>query len=407
MSGHIPDESSPLFPQPAWALAQHVAPAIARRLYLSHFLSMWNSRVFEFGAVLYLAALFPGTLLPVSTYALMRGLSAVVFASAVGEHVDHGQRLHVARGSIVGQRVAVAASCLVFYLLALELPRASAPRLAMLALVTLVACVEKLCSIINLIAIERDWLVVVASDKPEALTALNAQMRRIDLLCKLFGPLFIALIESFSIRAAIITNFSINVVSIPVEYIAIARVYHDVPALHEPYSNNQDGPRQHESPRTWQRPLCWLQTLIAHHKLYLHHGLFLPSFAAALLHLTVLSFGGQMTTYLLSAGYSSIHVSIARTLSVLAEMAATWLAPWLMSGLGPLRAGLWLSSWQVTMLVAGVAVFCVFENTPLVSASGLVIGTIVSRLGLRGFGLCVQFLIQQVRAVFTFSWCCC
>jgi hypothetical protein len=57
-----------------------VSSHITYRLYVSHFLSTWNSRVFEFGAVLYLATIFPGTLLPMSVYALVRGLSAIVFA---------------------------------------------------------------------------------------------------------------------------------------------------------------------------------------------------------------------------------------------------------------------------------------------------------------------------------------
>ena len=73
---------------------------IAYRLYISHFLSTWNSRVFEFGAVLYLATLYPGTLLPMSVYALSRGLAAIVFAPAVGFYVDVGNRLQVVRVSI-------------------------------------------------------------------------------------------------------------------------------------------------------------------------------------------------------------------------------------------------------------------------------------------------------------------
>lgn len=72
----------------------------ARRLYVSHFLSTWNSRVFEFGAVLYLATIFPGTLLPMSVYALTRGISAIVFAPAIGHYVDTGNRLQVVRVSI-------------------------------------------------------------------------------------------------------------------------------------------------------------------------------------------------------------------------------------------------------------------------------------------------------------------
>lgn len=72
----------------------------ARRLYISHFLSTWNSRAFEFGAVLYLATVFPGTLLPMSLYALARGLSGIVLAPAVGWYIDTGDRLRVVRASI-------------------------------------------------------------------------------------------------------------------------------------------------------------------------------------------------------------------------------------------------------------------------------------------------------------------
>lgn len=80
----------------------HVPAKIAYRLYVSHFLSTWNSRVFEFGAVLYLASIYPGTLLPMSVYALSRGLAAILFAPAVGYYIDVGNRLQVVRLSIGG-----------------------------------------------------------------------------------------------------------------------------------------------------------------------------------------------------------------------------------------------------------------------------------------------------------------
>ena len=77
-----------------------ISTRITYRLYISHFLSTWNSRVFEFGAVLYLATVYPGTLLPLSAYALSRGLAAIIFASAVGHYIDVGNRLQVVRLSI-------------------------------------------------------------------------------------------------------------------------------------------------------------------------------------------------------------------------------------------------------------------------------------------------------------------
>lgn len=73
---------------------------ISRLLYLSHFLSTWNSRLFEFGAVLFIAAIIPGTLLPASVYALIRSLSAIFFSAAVGKFVDSSDRLTSVRISI-------------------------------------------------------------------------------------------------------------------------------------------------------------------------------------------------------------------------------------------------------------------------------------------------------------------
>jgi len=96
------DERAPLLDGSTVPQPHDPAPPvrIARRLYVSHLLSTWNSRVFEFGAVLYLSTIFPGTLLPMSVYALTRGLSAIAFAPAVGHYVDIGNRLQVVRVSI-------------------------------------------------------------------------------------------------------------------------------------------------------------------------------------------------------------------------------------------------------------------------------------------------------------------
>ena len=77
-----------------------VSSGIKQRLYVSHFLSTWNSRVFEFGAVLYLANVFPNTLLPMSTYALTRSAVAILLSPAIGQYIDTGNRLQVVRLSI-------------------------------------------------------------------------------------------------------------------------------------------------------------------------------------------------------------------------------------------------------------------------------------------------------------------
>lgn len=78
----------------------HLSKSVTRRLYISHFLSTWNSRSFEFAAVLFLAAIFPGTLLFLSIYALVRSASAIAFAPLLGRTIDTKNRLQVVRFSI-------------------------------------------------------------------------------------------------------------------------------------------------------------------------------------------------------------------------------------------------------------------------------------------------------------------
>jgi solute carrier family 40 (iron-regulated transporter), member 1 len=48
-------------------------------------------------------------------------------------------------------------------------------------------------------------------------------MRRIDLACKLFAPVFISLIDSLSTKAAIWTVIGLNMLWVTIEYVAIAQ----------------------------------------------------------------------------------------------------------------------------------------------------------------------------------------
>ncbi|CAG7947768.1 unnamed protein product [Penicillium salamii] len=399
---------------------------LANRLYLSHFLSTWNSRVFEFGAVLYLATIYPGTLLPMSVYALSRGLAAIVFAPAVGHYIDVENRLKVVRISIgelisraaaqispevvysqwlrptaVLQRLAVAASCAIFYLLKVKFQVARELNYSLLTALAFLACIEKLCSVMNMVSVERDWVVVVAGDNHHTLKAMNAQMRRIDLVCKLLGPLFIAFVDTISTDTAILVNLGMNMCSVVIEYYSIAQVYHMVPGLSERNQAAESDTFTIEvqphglKARIWGPCRSLVNKAAQDFVAYVRHPVFLPSFAGALLYLTVLSFSGQMVTWLLSTGYDSALIATTRTLSVACEFLATWIAPWLMERIGTTRAGLWLASSQIACLVAGMSVFWDFKEFPLISASGIVGGTILSRIGLRGFDLCAQIIVQE------------
>lgn len=59
---------------------------------------------------------------------------------------------------IVLQQLVVAGSCVIFYVLAIGLPLAHGTKTGLLVFLALLACVEKLCAIMNLVSVERDWV---------------------------------------------------------------------------------------------------------------------------------------------------------------------------------------------------------------------------------------------------------
>lgn len=373
----------------------------SKSLYISHFLSTWNSRGFEFGAVLFLATIYPGTLLPMSVYALVRSLAAIVLSPAVGRYIDRTNRLQVLRVSIVGQRVAVAASCVAF--LSLLIYKETLPDMisdVLFLALMLLACAEKLCIIMNTIAVERDWVVVIALDDERLLQEMNSQMRRIDLFCKLVSPLAIALLDGVSSAIAVSVTLTINVTSMFAEYLLIAWVYRKTPSL----SSQQAAQVLTEVDRPEDRSFCALpketfSSVLEQAKAYARSHAFLPSLSLSMLYLTVLSFSGQMVTYLLTIKHpvlKSTHIGILRTIATVLEISSTYVAPILIHKLGPVRAGIWSLSWQFLTLTPGVATFWFLPSTSSATRTFMFIASVIlSRVGLWSFDLTAQLLVQN------------
>ena len=116
---------------------------------------------------------------------------------------------------------------------------------------------------------------------------MNATMRRIDLFCKLAGPLFVSLltIDSASFTALFLT--AANVISLPFEYFFILIVHNRFPNLAIKSSQ-----QRHVSQPFLQRIFEWPQRTLHSWKTYYHSPLFAASFALSILYFTVLSFGG-------------------------------------------------------------------------------------------------------------------
>lgn len=270
---------------------------------------------------------------------------------------------------------------------------------------------------------------------------MNSQMRRIDLVCKLLGPLGISFIDSLSPIFAVWATLGMNVTSVFPEYWYINQVYIGCPALERRSSPSRSvsfasGQNTLGLTATNRTAIHWkclslfriaLASWTCNLHFYMNHRAFLPSISLSLLYLNVLSFSGQMITFLLSIpcgdsttpAFSPAVIGGLRTVSTLFELSATWVAPRLTRRLGVVRAGIWALSWQMIWLAGGLGWFFYPPNlshlvmpsilefnfhpfsdsyqarATVVSASGLITAVVFSRVGLWTFDLCVQLIVQD------------
>jgi iron-regulated transporter 1 len=384
---------------------------VLRTLYTAHALSAWTSRAFEFGATLFMAVIFPGTLLYASAYALLRALVAMLLAGWVGGLVDRCDRLVVVRRAIIGQRGSIVGSCVLFGgMLMLDSSEDDGSKwwlkMGMFSMSVILAGVEKLAFLGNTVAVERDWVVVVALELEIERARLNAVMRRIDLLAKLCAPVVVSVIQTWWTVGAVLFVFIGGVGTVGIEWVFVGRVYSVVNGLksrHIEYSrtafdvSEYAGRVEEQVAVTKSRRSTSFEAWLS----YLTSPVFLPSFSLSLLYLTVLSLGPQFQTYLLSSGFNSLDVSLLRLFATISELSATCFAPLLMKRIGDVRTGLWSINWQLTNLALGVLGFVVLANEgwPRSSGASLTAGIVLSRMGLWGFDLAVQDIVQEVSSV--------
>ncbi|KAK7186215.1 hypothetical protein DPSP01_005044 [Paraphaeosphaeria sporulosa] len=389
-NGHAPD----LSPVESFSSSTNrfSTRAVLWKLYLSHTLSTWNARTFEFSAVIFLGSIFPNTLFYASCYALFRSLTAFLLSPTVGHQVDSRERLGVVRHSIIWQRVSVTGSCGILLLLLRSAPE-TWTKVAWFSICVVLAGVEKLAFVGNTVAVERDWVVVVAEGLGVPREDLNSKMRRIDLVCKLVAPFGISLVDGYSTEVAIWAVLGQNTLSIVFEYFAIAQVYHAVPGLASRKSStapiNIEG-RDMATPNS-----RGLSAAIQQWIDYFMNPACLASFSLALLYFTVLGFGSQLTTYLLTLDFTSTHIAGMRLISVILELSATCAAPLLMRRIGAVRAGLWFINYQLITVILAISLFTLSTPSTQTAGLALVAGVALSRLGLWGFDLCVQYLVQE------------
>lgn len=373
------------------------------RLYLSHFLTSWTDRVFEFSCYLFIGDIFKTSLLLASIYGFSTTISAIVWSNWVGRLADSTSRLLFVRMTMLVQKFAIVASCVLFYII-LELNYR--PYL-LYSFIVVFGCMLKLAFIANNIAIEKDWVMVMTDGDTETMLTV---MKRIDLFCKTMAPVMIGSLMAFGPSAGAIIIAVWNIMSVIIEYQLVFQTYKAFPRLASKDKNylesrtGEQAPLLNDSPEEMSGPSIVETGVDQRHQAessvsfteYIHHKIFPASLAAGMLYLTVLSFGGIMTSYLKIVGYSDWTLGLLRAVAGVAGIASTYILPYLSARIGIIRAGVWALWFESIALVPVVLSFTAWGSQSSWGPVMLFGGMSVSRIGLWVFDISETMLMQQM-----------
>ncbi|KAL7420286.1 hypothetical protein Q5752_005255 [Cryptotrichosporon argae] len=392
-------------------------------LLIQHASSMLTAAAFDFALFLFISHAYPNSLAPPAVAGLCMALSSTLFSGHMGQIVDGTPRLPLVRRVVFVQK-ALITTTLVFFMVLFSLQAGDAGEQpartatatftvgAVYVAIVLCSSAAGLAKTCMTVAIERDWVTVMAAADGALLTALNANMRRIDLVCKLCAPLVVSFgtaalgytWSTFALAALAVLTAVAEVLWIRIVYAHFSSVLDAtdgaiaIIALETRSSRaTHDQPRRTISARLKASIVEWHE--------FARLPVFYSSVAMALLHLTTLSYDGIFIAYIQSSqAHQEAFIGIMRSLCVVTGLLGTVLMPFLEARLGLVRAAAW-SLWSelvclvfpvLALFSASAAARATYSAAwPVPTRVALFGGVVLSRVGLWSFDLCQTKEIQQ------------
>ena len=328
-------------------------------VYVCHGLSAWQARSYEFSAVLFTAAAYPGTLRAAAFIGVCSSVTTILFGSAIGQWIDQGtSRLRTLLTTILLNRFTIVTACIFWALIVSDSvngPSKStsqrdgnapdepdsvvhgAAKTAVFCILLSLGIVESLARKANVVAMERDWIPVLA---PPSLTEgytlvhVNAIMARIDMVCKLIAPIAVSqFLSVVSMRWGVLTIAISNSISWFVEYYTAKKVAESCPTLSAPKSVTviDEVKPLPLAQRLWKTTAghvtSWLPKYIDSLRIYFGSDVWKPSLANCITHASILSITSITVVFLLDSGYSLQFVTAGETISAFFELSSTFVTP--------------------------------------------------------------------------------
>eukprot|EP01064_Diplonema_japonicum_P020986 TRINITY_DN30536_c0_g1_i1.p1 TRINITY_DN30536_c0_g1~~TRINITY_DN30536_c0_g1_i1.p1 ORF type:complete len:494 (+),score=103.04 TRINITY_DN30536_c0_g1_i1:58-1539(+) len=366
-------------------------------MYVSHFLSAFDDRVWQFAVPVLLMNVWTQTLFPSAAIAFATNIVTFILMPYVGAYVDCHDRLDIMIISIVAEScfIVVAAVLLCFVAKIGEtnggVPSWDFKETSLFIALCLANAATEVSMRVGQQSLEKDWAVVVSKTMKRDPTRLNTSMRRIDLGCKLVGPacfgLFVQYVNGDTavekvVHAAIALSVW-NIFVMPAEYFTVRKVYYTIPALQ----------RKELKKHGVKSPLTVLREGWSS---YMSHEVFVPSFTYGLLWFTVLDNGVLMTAYLKWQGIPEGPLGISRGCGAVVGILGTIVYPKMLDAAGGsvLLAGKW-AIWLFVACLFPIGLVFLDMGPHAVSAGVMIIAVTVSRAWLWAFDLTIQRILQD------------
>ena len=389
---------------------QHTA---MKSLYFAHFLQTFADRMWQFAIPYLFSKLWGDNMLPQSFFCLCLYSACFLGMFAMGNWMDTTPRLKLINITIGVGSLSILASVFFFWLLLetgghntngndTEDLTITLPLLFSFAGLLITAIVAELMARTGTMAVERDWVVVIAAGDKDYQTALNSWMRRIDLSCKLGGPLFFVLIEyiieqlyssdgnhhdQFKIAAASVAVY--NMIGWPLQLRAVRQVYQAYPELGNKVLKT-DAEILLQKGRTAPHLIMYDGA-----SAYWQHPIRNASVAYCQLWMTVLDNGTLMTAYLLWADVNILANVGSRGIGALFGIVGTFIYPVLRKSLNSGEKAGMMSLTAFFIFIATVVFVFMLPISAAIKSYVMICMVVISRAPLWSFDLSIQQILQE------------
>ncbi|EEF49971.1 solute carrier family 40 member 3, chloroplastic [Ricinus communis] len=334
-------------------------------------------------------ALIHPSLLPVAVMGFFTKLAIIAGGPLVGKLMDYSPRIPSSIGlNIVQVAAQLLSASMIIHAHTVSPTSASSILLHPWFLVLVVAgAIERLCGVALGVAMERDWVVLLAGiNRPIALAQANAVLNRIDLLCEIAGAsLFGILLCKYDPVSCLKIAAGLMIWSLPI-MIGLTLLTNKLSTgvLDHTRSSHACCRESTGGAMAGVDSIVdrGLETIKLGWKEYLQQPVLPASLAYVLLYFNVvLAPSSLMTAFLTQRGVNPSIVAGFSGLCAAMGVLATFLSASLVRQLGILKAGAAGLVFQASLLTLAVAVYwsgSLSQQSPLLFFLGLIV---VSRLG--------------------------